>query len=1024
MAIRKKIAFLFMLLFAGTVAFGQQTASYTHPDKLYNRALELFNKEKYAAAQKQFSLSSKEYAGQNTQKLALSEFYKALCAVRLFNNDAEFLITTFINTFPENQKVNEAYFELAKLRYRQERYADAISWFDKVDHNGLVEEDRAEFFFKLGYSCFALENYERASKSFFEIKDTDNKYNAPATYYYSHIAYIQQNYATALKGFERLKEDEVFAPLVPYYIVEIYFLQKNYTKVIEYGPSVLESASDKRAPGIARFVGESYYRNKQYPEALPFLEKFIKGTQNPSRDDNYLVGIVYYKAGDYAKAAPLLEKATAGDDTLSQNASYHLADCYVKLGDKNKARSAFQLAATTNFDPAIREDALFNFAKVTYDLFYSPFNEAIDALNNYIKEYPNTPRTDEAYRYLTIAYTNTKNYTGALAAVLKIVKRDATISEAIQKVAYYRGLELFQNLNFEEAIQKFTLSLENQSYNKALAAQAQYWRGEAYYRLEDYTKASADYSQFVITPGSFALPEFNQAHYAMGYACFKLKDYENAIIWFRKYLAFAVNTKDKFVGDAYNRTGDSYFMLRRFWLAIDYYDKSLATGLYDPDYAIFQRGFSLGLLDRPEKKRESLVAMIEKYPASPYVDDALYELGRTSNILKDKPASIRYYTKLITEYPGSSYYVKALVEMGLLNYNDNEDTKALEYYQRVVEEYPGSPEAKNALLGIKNIYIDRNQADAYFEYTNKLGAFAVVGQAERDSLTYLSAEKLYMSGECDKSTIGFSKYLEEFPNGGFVLNANFYLGDCAMRDSSYDRALDYFKVVASKPRSPFSEQALLGAASVSFAKQKYDDALGYYQQLENQSELKQNLLEARLGMLRSAVKLQKNENIVGAADKLIATEKVSDEMIRESRFQKAKALLAMNKLDQAFDQFSAVAESVKSLEGAESKYHMVEILFLKADYEKSESEVFSFAEKNTPHQYWMAKSFILLAQIYVQKNDLFQAKATLQSVIDGYTNSSDGIIDAASAMQVELIKKEKETLLPSSSESDQIKMDQ
>lgn len=99
-------------------------------------------------------------------------------------------------------------------------------------------------------------------------------------------------------------------------------------------------------------------------------------------------------------------------------------------------------------------------------------------------------------------------------------------------------------------------------------------------------------------------------------------------------------------------------------------------------------------------------------------------------------------------------------------HNDNEDTKALEYYQRVVEEYPGSPEAKNALLGIKNIYIDRNQADAYFEYTNKLGAFAVVGQAERDSLTYLSAEKLYMSGECDKSTIGFSKYLEEFPNGG------------------------------------------------------------------------------------------------------------------------------------------------------------------------------------------------------------------------------------------------------------------
>ena len=147
-------------------------------------------------------------------------------------------------------------------------------------------------------------------------------------------------------------------------------------------------------------------------------------------------------------------------------------------------------------------------------------------------------------------------------------------------------------------------------------------------------------------------------------------------------------------------------------------------------------------------------------------------------------------------------------------------------------------------------------------------------------------------------------------------------------------------------------------------------------------------------------------------------------MVREARFQKAKALLALNKLDQAFDQFAAVAESVKSLEGAESKYRMAEILFTKANYDKAEQEVFSFAEKNTPHQYWMAKSFILLAQIYVQKNDLFQAKATLQSVIDGYANSSDGIIDAASAMQVELVKKEKQTLVPSSSESDQIKMGQ
>jgi Uncharacterized protein conserved in bacteria len=1006
----------------GIMAFSQQTASYSHSDKLFDRGMNLFTKEKFAAAQKQFDLSSKAYSGENTQKLALAEFYKALCSVRLFNNDAEYLITTFINTFPENQRVNQAFFELAKLRYRQERFVDAIAWFDKVDNNGLDEDDRAEFFFKLGYSCFSVGNLDRALQSFFEIKDTDNKFNSPATYYYSHIAYLQKNYATALKGFERLKEDEVFAPLVPYYIVEIYFLQKEYQKVIDYGPAILDSASDKRAPSIARYIGESYYRVKKYSDALPYLERFLNGTKNPSRDDSYLVGIVYYKASDYAKAAPLLEKATAGEDTLSQNAYYNLADCYLKLDDKSKARNAFSMAAKYDFDPVIKEDALFNFAKITYGMFYSPFNEAIDALNLYIKEYPNTDRTDEAYHYLTIAYTNTKNYQGALDAVLQIKHRDPTINAALQKVAYYRGLELFQNLNFEEAVKKFSLSLDNQSYDKAISAEALYWRGEAYYRIGQFDKAQSDYNQFVLSPGAFTSPEFNMAHYNLGYTYFKLKDYENAILWFRKYLSFASNAKDKFLGDAYNRTGDCYFMLRRFWLGIDYYDKSIQTRLYDPDYAQFQRGFSLGLLDRPEKKRETLVMLLDSFPSSPYVDDALYELGRTSQILQDTASAKKYFNRLIVGYPGSSYYVKTLVEMGLISYNNGSNNKALDYYQRVVEDFPNTPEAKNALLGIKNIYVDNNNVEGYFEYTNKLGTYASVSDAERDSLTYIGAEKQYMTGDCDKSTTNFKKYLDEFPNGSFVLNANYYLGDCAFRSQDFKGALFYFTIIAGKPRSPFTEQSLLGAGEASFAEEKYDDAFKFYQQLENQAELKQNLLEARVGMMRSAFKAGKYEAVSDAADKLIATEKVSDEQVREAHFDKAKALYSLGKFDQAFDQFAIVAQSVKNVEGAESKFRMADILLQQKKYDQAEQEVFSFAEKNTPHQYWMAKSFILLAQIYVQKNDIFQAKATLQSVIDGYTNSSDGIIDSASSMLVDLVKKEKETLQPSISETDQIKM--
>jgi TolA-binding protein len=84
------------------------------------------------------------------------------------------------------------------------------------------------------------------------------------------------------------------------------------------------------------------------------------------------------------------------------------------------------------------------------------------------------------------------------------------------------------------------------------------------------------------------------------------------------------------------------------------------------------------------------------------------------------------------------------------------------------------------------------------------------------------------------------------------------------------------------------------------------------------------------------------------------------------------------------------------------------IYFQRGEYNRTESEVFSFAENNTPHQYWLAKSFILLAETYAAQNDFFQAKATLQSVLDGYTNTDDGIIDEATDKLNELVKAEKE----------------
>ncbi|MDY6802148.1 MAG: tetratricopeptide repeat protein [Bacteroidota bacterium] len=997
-----------LILFSQISLYAQETMVFTNPDKAYKTGLDLFEKEKYGVAQKHFRDAIESYGDAQPEFKANARYYEALCALELFNQDAEYLISTFIAEHPENSKVNMARFHMGEFQYRQKKYQQAIDWFNRVDKRQLEKDELSEYYFKLGYSHFILGNYDDAGSAFYEIKDVNTKYTAPALYYYSHIAYEEKNYETALQGFQRLSNNETFAPVVPYYITQIYYLQGKYDEVIDYAPKLLESASAKRAPEIAKVIGDSYYKKHEFDNALEYLQKHADDAKNISREDYYQLGYCYYRAEQYDSAAVAFEKVTNENDQLAQNAYFHLADCYIELGQKKKARFAFEFASKLDFDPEIKEEALFNYALLTYELFHSPFNEAIDAFHDFIEIYPNSNRLDDAYNFLVMAYMYTSNYKEALNSLEKISEMDHAMKEAYQKVAYYRGLELYNNLHYEQAIQTLNKSLQYPGYNKAIYAQANYWKAEAFYQLGEYEKAVEGYNTFLLTTGAFELDKYELAHYNMGYAYFKLKDYPNAIKWFRKYIGFTKNEKSRTVADAYNRIGDSYFISRSYWTAIEYYDKTVEIGLLDKDYALFQRGFSLGLLNRPEKKINTMQRLINEHPESAYVDDALFEMAKSNLDQQNAQVALQLYKRIVDEFPSSSYIKKSLVQLGLIYYNNDNNDEALKYYKRVVAEYPGTTEAKNALTGIKNIYVDMNDVDTYFAYANSLGEFADVSVSEQDSLTYISAEKLYMTGNCEKSILQFNNYLNEFKNGSFILNAHFYLAECYNRMGNNEKALEAYNFVIDKTKNTFTEQALVEAASINYDFGDYKKAFSHYKQLEEIAELNTHLIESRAGQMRCNYQLNDYKNTIQSANKLLHTEKISGELKREARYKKGKSLYQTENFDLALDEFRIISEDVNSKEGAEAKYLICKIYFNDKHYDVAEHEIFDFASQNTSQEYWLAKAFILLSDIYVAKDDKFQAKHTLKSIIDNYNpDADDDIIRIAKEKYNQIIEDEK-----------------
>jgi TolA-binding protein len=965
---------------------------------------ELFRTAKYNAAYRQFE-KVKEMADEKSEIYSEANYYIALSALRSEHVTGEKLLANFLNDHADSPYANYARFYYGEYQFEKNRHQMALRSLGDVEREALSENDRIKAGYMVGYSYMMTGENDLAANEFFMIKDLEHTLSKPATYYWAHINYLKNNYETALEGFRQLQDDPNFSKVIPMYVSQIYYKQQRYNDVVNYIVPIINDVEEAHKPELAKIVGDSYFHLRRFSEAIQFLEYYHETPGAKSREDNYLLGFCYYNTGAFEKAVPYLEGATRGNDQLAQNAFYHLADALVRTNQKEKARIAFGSASEMEFDDQIREDALFNYAKLTYELSYSPFNETIKAFDRYITLYPNSERNTAAYQYLVEVFMVTKNYRDAIESIEKIKVRNTAINQAYQRVTYFRGVELFGNGSYDQAIQNFDKSLQHIHAND-LAASARFWRAEALYRTGNYSAAVSGFNQFLVSAGAIKTPEYNDAHYSMGYAWFKLEDYRQAGNSFRKYLNAVQNQRNKKVADALNRLGDSYFQQRDYNEAVKNYQQALNLNLYDPDYSLYQLAFTSGLQRNKPVKISHLRNLISSFPNSSYVDDAHFELGRTYQEDAAYTDAGREYQVIIDRYKESTYYPRSLLQMGLIGYNTGDFQNALRYYKEVAENFGGTQEAQAALIGIRNCYVEMNDVDSYFTYASRLGSGSAVTVSTQDSLTYITAEKQFMAND-PNAVNQLKRYLQQFPNGSFVLNANFYLAEALYNSGQYSQSLDNYLFVARQPMNVFSENALSKASELLYNAKRYDEALELYARLETVSSSKWNTVRAIAGKMRINFILERYRIAIDEAARLTEAEKSNEALQREAGYTSAKSHYLLSNYDLALPGFRTLSSETNSVQGAESKYLVAEINFRKNNLEAAEKEIMDFISKGTQHQYWLAKSFILLADIYISRKDDFQAKHTLKSLLENYPVDSDGIKADASSRLSEIEAREK-----------------
>lgn len=991
---RTVIIFLIVLpFFLGTRLNAQQT---NNQDSPLTDAHDLFNKSHYAPARNAYSgLLSADNLLQEYD--ADKDYYISSAAAELQNGDAAILLEQFLAKHPQSTRTNRIWLQLGHLHFRSSRYKDANEAYSHVSTSDMDQEERAEFTFKRGYTFFKQNDLDKAASDFSKVKDKQTKYTGPSNYYYAHIMYENGNYETALRDFEKLKTDETFKAVVPYYIIQIYYIQGRYDEMLEMAEPYLNGTHNKRTNEMLRLVADVRYRKGDYKGAIDLMEEYQKANSSKmTREDHYMLGFAYYSTGNYNKAIPEFQSVPTVEDSLAQNAWYHLGDSYLKTNQKQFASNAFISAWRIPIKSLLAEDALFNYAKLSVELSNNPYNDAIKALQQYLTEYPTSARRDEAYTYMANLYMVTRNYADALTSLESIKRRNASQNSIYQKITYFRGIELFNNQKYYEAIGLFKKSLENRIEPKTTQG-ALLWQGEAYYRLGQYEVAQNYYNDFIkIGEGH---PMYNATYYNLAFTHFKLKEYPQAQKAFNTF----INSKPKDQGmlnDAKLRMADCFFMMKQYSEAARIYEQVAKSNASDADYALYQRSVASGVFGDYNQKISSLQKLLNDYPKSPFCDDARFEIGQTYLTLKKSNEALNAFQKVISDYPKSSLVKDAMLNSGLIYYNTNRDQMALETFKKVVTDYPSTPAAREALAVIRNIYVDMNQVDEYVNFASDV-PFANVSQVEKDSLSYTAVENRYMSGDCEKALPGFISYLQKYPNGLFSLNANYYKADCESRIGKFAESLASYEQILARPKNHFTENAALKGSEILYKMKDYVGALTMYQQLEANAENKANLLEAIVGQMHCNFEVGNYAQAIQNAQRVLMQDQIPTILAAESNLLIGRSSLILQRPEQARSSFTETIKLSQGEPGAEALYNLAQLAFDINDYTAAENYIFKLSSDYPSYQYWMAKGFILLSDIYVINDNTFQAKQTLQSIIDNYEGNDLKEIASDKLKQIE-----------------------
>ncbi len=894
--------------------------------------------------------------------------------------------SSFLERYPAAGRRGEALKGRADCLMALGRYADASQAYSAIAQGSLPPALWAESCLSAGAAALASGDPELAQTRLSEAAKYPTT-AAEALFTLGAIAFNRGDYAEAKQYFTKSAAN---SPEAEFYLVAIDFAEGDFSNAARSARRLLgkSDTTSPRAPELNRIAGESLFNLGQRSEAIPYLKNYLSATPTDIAMPSalYIAGVDAFEKGDYALALDYLGEVTSrGSGALRQSAYLFAGQSLLATGDKSAAIIAFDKAARTDDDPAVREAAFYNYAAAKFAGAGVPFGSTSEVFEKFLSLYPNGPYSDRVGAYLASGYMADNNYSSALRRLDAISEPSPEISAARQRTLLALALEATATGDYSSADSYLTRAESLSKSSPSLANEVDLARADLLYRQGHHAKAAEKYRSYLHRAPRTASNR-PTAIYGLAYSLYNSGDAEGAASWFSQAVDRMPGAPAK--ADVLNRLGDIAFSKGNFSEAEGYYTRAFEQSPSTGDYALLASARMKGLQRDYEGKLDALELFTRSFASSVLMPEALLETTQAQISLGRNADAVATYRRLIADYPLTAQGRRGYLQLAMTLLDMGRTDDAVEAYRSVISLYPTSSEAAQASALLKNLYADAGNAHEYLSFINSVENAPQIDPKEAEDLQYKSALNVFRSkGE----TAALEKFAHENPASANAPEALRIVLDKAIADGNGSSVATLSSYILERyPDSTAAEHALLAQARATSSAGKLPEALELYRRLADKASDLATATEARLGLMRTARDMGEHDLAGTTADAILASS-AGAAVLSEARFTKASALAASGDTERAISIWLVMAQSPADLYGARSAFEAADALLEEGNDAKALATAQKFVNSGSPHRYWVARTFILISDIYSGQGKDFEAREYLEALKENYPGTEADI---------------------------------